>query len=212
MKHKKIIIFDFDGTIADSLHIVVKIINHLSEKYGYRKMTPGREEEFRGKSFQEAVRDAGLISFRLPFIIRAGKIELAKRMDQVQPFRGMPSTLKALHDNGFQLGIITSNSQPNVREFLDRHDMLNMFDFIYTSSMLGKKKLLNRAMKTYGLKPNQVIYVGDETRDIEAAKQAGVECIAVSWGYNSKPILEEYQPHYLLDTPHQLTDLLISVE
>lgn len=63
-------------------------------------------------------------------------------------------------------------------------------------------------LRKYGIRPEETIYVGDETRDIEAARKTNIEIIAVSWGYNSKQLLEKQKPDFLIDKPRQLVDIL----
>ncbi len=86
---------------------------------------------------------------------------------------------------------------------------LDFFDFIYSeSNIFGKAKKLNGLLKEKKINPQSVFYVGDETRDITAAKEAGVKAIAVTWGFNGKEILKEQSPDYLVGNPEELIALL----
>lgn len=109
---------------------------------------------------------------------------------------------------GFRLGILTSNSEANVRAFLKNHD-LELFDFIKSSSkLLGKGSVLRRLMKEFQLKPRGIFFVGDELRDIEAAQETGVHMAAITWGYNSSEALSEASPDYLFTNPQDILNLL----
>ena len=113
-----------------------------------------------------------------------------------------------LTENGYKLGILTSNSEENVSKFLKKNN-LDLFDFIHSeSSILGKSKAMHDLLKKHGIRPEEAIYVGDEIRDIEAARKTNIEIIPVCWGYNSKQILEKQNPDFLIDEPRQLIEIL----
>jgi phosphoglycolate phosphatase-like HAD superfamily hydrolase len=68
--------------------------------------------------------------------------------------------------------------------------------------------VINRFLKQANLTPEEVIYVGDETRDIEAAKRSQIKMIAVSWGFNSKTVLAEHNPDFLIHHPNELIQVI----
>jgi phosphoglycolate phosphatase len=120
----------------------------------------------------------------------------------------MPEVLRALHARGFRLGIVTSNSEENVGVFLKNHD-LEIFDFVRSSSrLLGKAREIRQAMKKDRFGAEEVLFIGDETRDIEACRRARIRCAAVTWGYNLRDSLIAQEPHCVFDRP----DELLSVE
>ena len=92
------------------------------------------------------------------------------------------------------MGILTSNSSQNVKEFLKNHQ-LDVFDFTHSvSKFWGKSSGLKRLIRKYKLKPDHLLYIGDEIRDLEAAKKAGIRFAAVTWGYNSSKALKACHP------------------
>jgi len=104
-------------------------------------------------------------------------------------------------------GILSSNSSNNVTEFLNNHD-LNFFDFISASSRIwGKNINLKKLLLSHGFNMDEVVYVGDEVRDIIAAKKVGIRVAAVTWGYNSKKALRSQKPDYLISSPEELLNL-----
>lgn len=205
---EKVIIFDFDGTIADTLQSIVSIINRLSDKFGYEKVTEESIDILRNKQTEEILKDLKISMTKIPFIIRKVKVELNKEIESLKPTVAIKESLLELKKNRYKLGILTSNSKDNVSKFLKRNN-LDLFDFIYSgSSIFGKSKVMNNLLKNQNLKPEEVIYVGDEIRDIEAAKRAKIRIIAVSWGFNSKQILEKQIPDFLINEPKELIKLL----
>jgi phosphoglycolate phosphatase len=150
----------------------------------------------------------GIPRMKLPHISKRGTEEIGKRIDSIVPLPEMPELVRKLHAMGFRLGILTSNSEANVRAFLKNHD-LEVFDFVKSSSkLLGKASVLRRLMREFQLKPREIFFVGDELRDVEAAQETGVHIAAVTWGYNSTPALSEAVPDYLFAKPSEISTLL----
>jgi phosphoglycolate phosphatase-like HAD superfamily hydrolase len=119
----------------------------------------------------------------------------------------MVPALKELKKAGFSLGIITSNSEKNVKNFLEINEIFDIFDFIHSGrNLFGKDKVIKQLFKKKKIAKNSIIYVGDETRDIEMAKKIGIPIIAVSWGFNAKEILGALGPNKMIDNPKDLLE------
>ena len=81
--------------------------------------------------------------------------------------------------------------------------MSNYFDFIHAgSSYFGKKRAIKKVLKMH--KIEQAIYIGDETRDIDAAKQTKICSMAVTWEFNSERILKQYNPDFIAHTTEDI--------
>ena len=117
----------------------------------------------------------------------------------------MKDTLTALKAQGYRLGIVTSNTRSTVDSFLNTQQLDSLFDFVHAGrGLLGKARILRRLVKQYRLQPAEVLYIGDETRDVEAAQQVAIATIAVSWGFNSRVVLEQQNPDVIIDDPREL--------
>jgi phosphoglycolate phosphatase len=133
---------------------------------------------------------------------------MGKQIDSIQAFDGIPQIIPDLRSQGYRLGVLTSNSEENVARFLAKQQ-LEVFDFIKSSSkLLGKGSVLRRIMRETKIKPREILFIGDELRDVEAAQETGVHVAAVTWGYNSRTALEAASPDHILETPEQVTTLL----
>ena len=209
----KLIIFDFDGTIADTFEPLITIIQRLSQEFGYKSVSPEDIDLFRSLTTREIIYQAGVSIWKLPFILRRIKKELNKDIKLVRPIQGMKEALLDLKGQGNELGIITSNSQENVELFLENNQLDTIFSFICSgTTIFGKNKVINRVLTQKNINLSDVIYVGDETRDIEAAKKSNIQVIAVSWGFNSKEILSNQNPDYLIEYPQQLIEVVNSLK
>lgn len=148
----------------------------------------------------------GIPLHKVPRLLVKGRQMMLERINEVHPFPGITEVLRELHDNGYHLLVISSNSEHNVRSFLRTNELESFFDGVYgNASVVNKAHSLRRVMRKNKLDAADCFYIGDEVRDVVAAAKVGMEPVAVAWGYQAKPALAKYHPYALLDEP---TDLL----
>jgi len=206
---QKVIIFDFDGTIADTVDALVSIANGLAQKFGYIPITQEELTLLRNLNSREIIKYSGISILKIPFLVKKVKSELKSKIKELKPISGIKEALVVLNNKGYRLGIITSNSQDNVTDFLRVNDLDNLFDFVYSGvTIFGKTTIINNVLKQKQIKPQEVIYVGDETRDIEASKKANIKVIAVTWGFNSQEVLAKQNPDFLIHEPYELLEVI----
>jgi phosphoglycolate phosphatase len=205
----KLIIFDFDGTIADTYDAIVEIANRLLGKFGYQPLTNEELEQLKNLSSREIVNSAKISPLKLFCLLKSLHRELNKEIETFKTLQGIENYLWELHNKGYQLGIITSNHRNNVLIFLKNNHLDSVFNFIYSgTNIFGKDKIINKVIKQNKLNHNEVIYVGDETRDVNSAKKSKVKVIAVGWGFNSPSVLARYQPDFLIHHPQELIQVI----
>lgn len=202
---KPLLIFDFDGTLANTLATGIEIYNELAESYGLVSVTREEVGELRKLNTRALLDHLGIsrvMAVKLGAHIR--KI-LHERMEEVEMIDGVKEALLSLHRAGFRLGILTSNSAGNVRIFLERFELLECFGFIEAGvSLFGKSQRILNVLRKSRVDPSEAIYVGDETRDMEAARLSKVSSVAVCWGTNGREAMETEGPDYCIDTPSEL--------
>jgi phosphoglycolate phosphatase len=204
------LIFDFDGTIADSLNSVIRIVNEHAAEYHIAPLTLADVEKMRGMTNRDIIRLYKIPYSRIPSLVRRMQRELHRRIDDVRIIPGVKDLVLSLKRAGLHLGILTSNSRENVRCFL-RARGLDVFDFIHSeSNLFGKKRALGHIMKERGLKRSDVLYIGDEVRDVEACRKARVPVIAVSWGFHRRELLKKSGPDFLVDRPGEIAEIVLS--
>ncbi len=207
---KPVVIFDFDGTVANTLDSIISIMNDLSDEFGFRKIQKEDVEYLRGKRPREILRHLGISLLKLPFVIRKARKEIHSHIATLNPSVDLLPVLKTLKENGCQLGIVTTNTEENVRKFLHANNLLDSFDFVRTArNVFGKDRAISKIIKEKNLEESSVYFVGDEVRDIEAGKKARVRTIAVSWGYNTKSALLKESPDHIADSPLGLEKILL---
>ena len=203
------IVFDFDGTIADSKGLSIVLMNDQADKYSFRRVDdPAEITRINHMPIRERMRHVGLAPWQLPFVIRDVKRALAQRIQEVQPFDGMRELFLRLRDDGYRLAIITSNDEANVERFLAVHD-LRLFHRIHAEkNLFGKAKVFRHYLKREGLRPDDVLYVGDEQRDIAACREVGIAVVAVTWGFDPEALLTMLQPDYVARHPQDIYDVV----
>lgn len=204
---KKVLIFDFDGTIADTEAEFIRIFNHLAEKHHFLLITKENKEILRKLAPLAFFKAAKVPLWKVPILMLEGRGELEKTIAVVKPIKGIKEQLRVLREKGVSLHILTSNSKQNVTKFLEKHEM-PFFDSITSAkNIFGKDKPLLALIDKNKFAKEEVFYVGDEVRDIEATKRAGVKMIAVTWGFGPKGTLAAYNPDFLIDKPEQLLSI-----
>lgn len=200
-------IFDFDGTIADSLVAFIAIFNK-NARNSDNPMTAEEIEKLRGMSSRKAIKMAGVRWWQLPKVIMHSIPDFHALVPTLKTFPELPETLQKLQARGDKLFIVTSNTETSVNEFLDRHKLAQYFSAIDTGAgVFSKASHIRNLMDRNNLKRRETVYVGDETRDIQAARLALVKVVSVTWGFNTAAILKRRHPNFLIDTPKQLLDI-----
>ena len=203
----KAVIFDFDGTIADSFPVFVHAVAYALNR---KPFTAKEIEDLRQHSAREVIKILKIKPWRWPLLYAKGTREIDRHQGDITIFPGMTETLKTLHRQGHKLYIVSSHSGKGIALFLERYGLEDVFDHTYSSvGLFGKPKALKKLQARFGYDNDECLFVGDEVRDIEAAKKANMPCIAVSCGFNAAASLKEHGPTTLIDKPGELTKILL---
>lgn len=201
MKYR-VLIFDFDGTIADTLGESRRIFNEIAPDYGIRQVEEHEVADLRHLSLKEILSKLNIPKRRVPSIIARGTGMMRANIDRLQLIDGMKEALTDLRNHTDSFGILTSNTTANVDIFLRNHSIRDLFEFVSsTSKLTGKARHLRAIRKTFSLSNDEMLYIGDELRDVKAAQKAKIPHAAVSWGFNSRESLAAAKPTYLIDHP-----------
>lgn len=197
------IIFDFDGTIADTISLGILLINDYSERFRYNKID---RETMNGLSAFELMKVMGIKLYRLPYLAWYLRKLLKKRASEIQMNPGIKELLENLKQSGYKMGIVTSNSTENVNAFLERNGLESYFTYMKTKvPLLKKTKALSKTKRQL---KTDFIYVGDEIRDVEACRKNNLPVVSVGWGFNSVETLEQVNPGFVARTADEATILI----
>jgi len=202
------VLFDFDGTLADTFDEGLQILNSLAVEFKFRPLVGPDVEKARDMTTRQVMKFLEVPARKLPRISHHGVRRLRERMHTIKPFPGVKELLAELRADGLRIGIVTSNSEENVNTFFALHG-LEKPEFVRSSSrLLGKARVIRQTMREFKFSNGETLFVGDETRDIEACKRAGLRCVAVTWGYNSKLALETQRPFRIIAGTNELLSVI----
>ena len=211
----RVLIFDFDGTIADSFTPTMEILAREFRQWGDRFNRRYTPEMLRGLTIREIMSTIPGGWWKFIYLFAKAKKHVRENASKINAYPGIIYTLRTLHDQGYLLLIVTSNNKKTVSEFLARFHLSELFADIYpTKGLFRKANTLKKVLHQWQITPGKddCFYVGDEIRDIQACKKINLPIIAVSYGFNSYAGLKTYQPEYLLKKPTQLLQLLGSLK
>ncbi len=191
-------IFDLDGTLADSFPWFLRTINDIADRFGFRRVADQDIDGLRHASTREILSRLEVPLWKLPAIARHARRLKAEAASEISLFAGVETMLRTLADNGVQLALVTSDSEANAREKLGPSAAL-FSHFDCAASVFGKPAKFRRVMRRAGVELGQVIAIGDEVRDIEAARAVGIACGAVCWGYAAPAALRALGPNHVFE-------------
>lgn len=189
-----LVVFDFDGTLADSFPSFVRIVNEAARRYRFRPIGDDEVDTLRGYGTRELLRHLDLAPWKLPLVARHHREAVARAASTIPLFAGVPELLATLSDAGVRLALVTSNREANVRRVLGT-TLLDRFAVReYGAALFGKARRFRRVLRVSGIAPHHTIAIGDDLRDLEAAHAVGVASGAVSWGYARPEVLAAQAP------------------
>jgi phosphoglycolate phosphatase len=190
----KLVIFDFDGTLADSFPWLLSIVDQLAAKHNLPQANKNEIEAMRGYDAKTLMKMYRVPLWKVLLMARDTRAMMAAEVHKIRLFDGMERLLRQLAAQGIQLAVVTSNSYENVRQVLGV-ELTALFDYYECGvSIFGKQDKFRKIQKKSGLAEHEIFAIGDETRDIEAARSAHIACGAVAWGYARVDILQAYAP------------------
>ncbi|MGB5948491.1 MAG: HAD family hydrolase [Parvibaculum sp.] len=195
----RLVVFDCDGTLIDSQHMIVAAMAHAFEVHGLEPLPRETVLSIVGLSLDEAL--FALLPDTDPRLRRAvteGYKEafhhLRARPELAEPlYPGAKAAVEALAAReDVLLGIATGKSQRGLRLALEKHDLSRFFVTLQTADDAPSKPhpmMLQRAMAEAGVAPGHTVLVGDTSFDMEMASAAGTHAFGVNWGYHAPEML-----------------------
>jgi phosphoglycolate phosphatase len=206
MGNRVLAIFDFDGTIADSAAWFAGALNEVARLNGFREILPDDRETLRGLSSKEIFAYLGIPTWKLPLIVRQLRAAAARDIGQISAFPWVPDVLATLRSRGVAIAIVSSNTKANILRVLGAEVAAMIDQFGTGASLFGKTAKIEAVIKRCGSTAVLTTSVGDEVRDVEAARPLGVSTLAVTWGYATASALEAAQPTRIVHAPAELLD------
>ncbi|MGE6757350.1 HAD hydrolase-like protein [Corallococcus interemptor] len=194
----RLIIFDFDGTLADSADWFRGVFNDVALRYGFRTVSAEELESLRGQDSRAIIARLGVPMWKLPFIASHMRKLIARDAHRIPVFPGVEAMLEQLEARGLTLAVVSSNSEENVRRVLGPVAAARIRHYACGAGLFGKRPKFRQVLKAAGVRPGEALSVGDEVRDIEAAAAEGIATAAVTWGYATEALLRSRSPTVVL--------------
>jgi len=195
-----LVIFDFDGTLADSVTWFASVVNDVARRYRFKEATPEDLQALRNEDALSVLRHLEVAHWKIPFIARHMRRLMAREIDKIALFPGVEDLLEDLSRAGVRLAIVSSNGPANVRKVLGPRTAALIDHLACGASLFGKTAKFRAVLDQSDVPPQRVIAIGDEVRDIEAATMAGIDSGTVSWGYATSSALAARRPTVMFDT------------
>ena len=186
------VIFDFDGTLADTQSVLRDVFNSLAELFGFEPLADSEIPALRSMRARDILTKRLHISpwnvVKIVRLERATRWAYVERAQEITLFPGIAPLLNDLKRGGYRIGIVSSGDANIIRAALSRESVT--VDFLEAGiRVFGKARALRRALRCRRISAKEAVYIGDELRDIEAARSAQVPMIAVGWGLNTPEAL-----------------------
>ncbi|MGO4571862.1 HAD hydrolase-like protein [Microvirga sp. 2TAF3] len=206
----KLVIFDFDGTLADTFPWFIRTVKTGAERYGFKPIEGCVIERLRHYNAREIIKYLGVPPWKLPLIARHMRILAAQDIDAIHLFDGVDDMLRQLFDAGVMIAIVSSNSEDNVRRTLGSQNARLIKHFACGASIFGKSAKFRKILRVSGVPRAEVICIGDEIRDLESARYEGISFGAVTWGFTRAEALAARSPKEIFSTPNEIVQKITS--
>ena len=196
----RLVIFDFDGTLADSFPFFSSVFNRLAEQHGFNSISPETASAFRHYSTRQIMAELALPAWKLPIVGKSFIALMRQNAASIPLFEHVQEMLQALANRGVTLAIVSSNSYDNVSAILGPANTKLFSQFECGMSIFGKAARIKQVVKKAGVARNEAIYIGDQVADLEAARKVEVSFGAVPWGSGSIESLRIHSPDLEFDS------------
>ena len=209
MRTYDLVLFDWDGTLFDSWPWFMRALNDAAVRFRFRQVDAVEGERLRSLRPRQILAELGLSCWKLPFFTRYMRARMSGDLHDIQLFDGTPNLISRLADARIALGIVTTNSERNVRDRLGPSTASRIAHYACDISMFGKASRIRKLVAEAGVSRSRAILIGDEIRDIEAARSAAIASGAVAWGYATPEALRAAGPTEFYETMDAAANALV---
>ncbi len=202
-------IFDLDGTLADSFPWFLQVLNEVARDFNFRQIGEDDIPALRRAGAREILKRLDVPLWKVPRIASHMRRIKREHIDDIPLFPGVPAMLQALHASGVRLALVSSDNEANARRQLGPN-VTWFSDFCCGASLFGKAAKFRRMVRRAGIAPPAAIAIGDEARDLDAARAAGIAFGGVAWGYADAASLRAREPQAFFDSVADIPRLLCS--
>ncbi len=204
-----LVIFDLDFTLADSFPWFLGSLDNVAEAFKLRRIAEDEIEPLRRADVPEILKSLGVPRWKLPMIARYMRRLKSTELETISLFPGVSDMLRMLREGGVMLTLVSSDNEENAKIVLGDENAALFSDYDCSAALFGKARKFRRVMKRAGVAPEQVLAVGDESRDLDAARATGIDFAAVTWGYTAPEKLLALKPDLVFEEMDDITARLL---
>jgi phosphoglycolate phosphatase len=203
-----LILFDYDGVLADTLQDLLRFSQEICDELGIGHQVIEQDiSTLEAMSFANLGRRIGVPEALVDEFVRRSLEKVAKKKEPPRIFAELAAVVKTLSTRHI-LGVVTTNSSPNVKAFLRQHGLADCFRAIYGIDQPGSKaQKISQARSQFAAADEAVFMIGDAASDIRAAQEASAQSIGVGWGHQSVEMLVRAQADYIVHSPKELLEI-----
>jgi phosphoglycolate phosphatase len=205
-----LLIFDLDGTLADSFPWFISSLDEVADAFRLRRVPEHEIGPLRHADAREIIHRLGVPRWKLPMIAHHMRKLKTGRLNEIGLFPGVDTMLRSLKDGGTKLALVSSDRESNARVLLGDENAALFSDYDCSAGLFGKVKKFRRVMRRAGAEPHRVLAIGDEARDLEAARAAGIHFAAVTWGYTAPEKLRSLNADIVFDRMEEIPQRLLA--
>jgi phosphoglycolate phosphatase-like HAD superfamily hydrolase len=202
------IVLDFDGTLADTKQLLMEIANQMAVKYGWRRVDEPTFRRLRKGTIRQALAWFGIPLHKVPMLFVEGRRRLKQRVPEIHIFPELAQVVAALHAQGHSLYVVSANDPAIIAQVLESEQLASYFSDILHAPLMQKARVVKRLVRKQRIPLEQLWLVGDEQRDINAAKRVGAHSIAVTWGLQDAAVLESLNPDAMAQKPGDILKII----
>jgi phosphoglycolate phosphatase len=203
---KTILIFDYDGTLADSFHIVLDVMKQISKKHNLTDVDVENLRKFFEFNIDDALDNWGKNSIKKKLILADLLIHLRLQENKIKLFSNVKSTLNKLSKK-YDMYIVTSNFARIVNKKLKQNNINVFIDVLGLGAGRSKVKKINLIKEKYP-KDTTFYFIGDTVADMKEAKETKIKTIASTYGYHEKERLQKLKPDFYINEIKDLLEIL----
>lgn len=216
---KKLVIFDLDGTILDTLEDLTDATNYALSVCHFPKRTKEEVRNFVGngilKLAERAVPEGTDRTFVLDVYKAFGEYYRRHCLDKTQVYPGVPDLMKALRAKGCLLAVVSNKADYGVQQLCHKF-FDGLFDFAVGEREGVKKKpspdAVLEVLEALHIAKQDAVYIGDSEVDVATAKNAGMDCLTVTWGFRDRAFLAERGAKHFAERPEEVLEYLADLK
>ncbi len=209
------IIFDLDGTLLNTLEDLTDSVNYALELYGYPKRSIEEIRKFLGNGVRKLIELAVPGGIDDPFYnecLEANQKHYSENMrNKTAPYNGIIELLQQLKEENYKLAVVSNKLDKAVKELVQDFFGEYIQVAIGETADISKKPAPDtvfQALQELQSSAGKAIYVGDSEVDVRTAKNAGTKCVAVTWGFRDRDVLEREGADFIIDRPIELMGII----